>query len=135
MDLSVFGNKLFNCFQLVKAPWHNVWHGTPAATPHVGPMWMAFFATQLQGQYIHENTHSHHFCHFRKLSRPVLFNFEKVAEQWKSSKFRIITGLNIGKMWPMVAFFSKRPEFRCCCSIPATNNQPECLRMRLMRIV
>ena len=95
------------CF--IKAPWQIVLCGIPAATPHVGPLGMAFFATQLQGQSIQENTHSDHFCLFRKLSRAVLFNFDKVAEQWNTSnsKFRI-TGLDIGKMLPMATFFSPK---------------------------
>ena len=59
--------------------------------------------------------HWHHFCHFRKLSRPTLFNFDKVAEQLDSSKFRI-TGLNTGKIWPMADFFFKRPELQHSCS-------------------
>ena len=50
------------------------------------------------------NTYSPHFHCFRKLLRPILFKFDKVAEQWNSSKFRI-TVLNIGKKRPVAAFF------------------------------
>ena len=45
----------------------------------------------------------HQICCFTKLSRPIIFNFDKVAKQWNSPKFRI-TWLNIGKIWPMAAF-------------------------------
>ena len=31
-----------------------------------GPLWMAFFATQVQRQYIYKSTHSHHFYSFRR---------------------------------------------------------------------
>ena len=36
----------------------------------------------------------------------MLFSFYKVAEQWNSPKFRTMW-LNIGKLWPMVAFSQK----------------------------
>ena len=47
------------------------------------------------------------------------------AQNWQNHS---LTLLNIGKMWPMAAFFpQKRPELQHFCGVPATNNLPRYL--------
>ena len=65
------------------------------------------------------------FTSFRKLSRPILFNFDKVAEQWYGSKFTS-TGLNNGKLCPLglfyfflFLFYRRHKLWRSCDNEPA----------------
>ena len=87
MSVSCWLFTLFKTFSLIptctslifpsRVPWQIIWCGIPAA-----------------------------YLPLYEIIKAKNFNFGKIAEYWNDSKFRI-TGLNIGKMWPMAGFSQK----------------------------
>ena len=77
-----------------KAPWQIIWRMIPVATPHVGALWMAFFASQLQGHQIQKNTNSHNFAQLENRHGQYFLMLPNNA----TAQNLIFTSLNIGNM-------------------------------------
>ena len=86
--------------------WQIVWHKIPAATAHVGtvgPLWTAFFVTQLPWKYV--------FSPFYAILRNVKANTFKFLYMYRMEYWQNVTNGSL---------FSEGRS----CSFPATNNLP-----------
>ena len=111
----------------IEAPWQIVWCGISVATTNVELCGRPSLPHNFKGNKSMKILVRTIFAMLGNCQGQYFSILIKVPNNETAKKF-ITTGLNIGKMWPMAAFF-QRPELRRSCGIPAANNLPKRLTL------